>query len=92
MVSRGHTLHDLVCVYPISTLNDLIKAARHNDRDSAVLATNGVMAAVMQGMDAAFNKGKGKIMKKYMDKMYPSKSKGSGDAAKQLLNLFGTKQ
>lgn len=55
------------------------------------MATNGFLAAVMHSLDAAFNKGKGKIMKKYMDKMYPSKSRDSADAANKLLGLFGTK-
>lgn len=91
MVSRGHKLHDLLCVYPMSTLNELSNAARFNQRESHTMATNGFLAAVMHSLDAAFNKGKGKIMKKYMDKMYPSKSRDSADAANKLLGLFGTK-
>jgi hypothetical protein len=55
------------------------------------MQTNGVLAAVMQSMDSAFNKGKGKIMKKYMDKMYPVRSKDTGEAAGKLLKLFGAK-
>jgi hypothetical protein len=50
--------------------------------------TNGVLAAVMHSMDSAFNKGKNKIMKNYMNKMYPSKSTGTHDAAEKLLKLF----
>ncbi|MHC4708681.1 MAG: hypothetical protein ACYS8I_16555 [Planctomycetota bacterium] len=88
MVARGHSLHDLLCVYPISTLNDLTKAARENDRDFHVAQTNGVLSAVMQSLDSAFNKGKGKIMKKYMDRMYPVKrSKNMDDATNQLMKL-----
>jgi hypothetical protein len=89
MVARGHTLHDLLCVYPISTLNDLTKAARENDRDTHVNLTNGVLSAVLQSLDSAFNKGKGKIMKKYMDRMYPVKrSKNMDDATDQLMKLL----
>jgi len=88
MVARGHSLHDLLCTYPISTLNDLVKAARHNERDNYVMNANGVLAAVMHSLDSAFNKGKNKIMKNYMNKMYPSKSKGVDDAAQALLKLF----
>jgi hypothetical protein len=89
MVARGHTLHDLLCVYPISTLNDLTSAARENHRDEHVASTNGVLSAVMQSLDSAFNKGKGKVMKKYMDRMYPVKrSKNMDDATGQLMKLF----
>lgn len=92
MVSRGHTLHNLLCVYPITTLNDLITGARHNERENYVMTTNGVLTAVLQGLDASFNKGKSNVMKKYMNKMYPSKSKGTGDAANKLLDLFGARK
>jgi len=89
MVARGHKLYDLLCVYPISTLNDLTKAARENDRDTHVAFTNGVLAAVMHSLDGAFNKGKGKIMKKYMDRMYPTrKSKDMDDATNKLMKLL----
>ena len=86
---RGHKLHDLLCVYPISTLNDLTSAARENDRDAHVTNTNGVLAAVMQALDSAFNKGRGKVMKKFMDRMYPTKkSKNMDDATDQLMKLL----
>lgn len=93
MVARGHKLHDLLCVYPISTLNDLTSAARENDRDSHVALTNGVLSAVMQSLDSAFNKGKGKIMKKYMDRMYPTKrSKDMEDATNKLMKLLAPRK
>lgn len=93
MICRGHTLHDLLCVYPISTLNDLTKAARENDRDAHVAQTNGVLSAVMQSLDSAFNKGKGKIMKKYLDRMYPAKkSKDIDDATDKLMKLLAPRK
>lgn len=93
MVARGHKLHDLLNVYPISTLNDLTTAARENHRDDHVASTNGVLSAVMQSLDSAFNKGKGKIMKKYMDKMYPVKrSKNMDDATDQLMKLLAPRK
>ena len=89
MVARGHNLHHLLCVYPISTLNDLTSAARENHRDDHVASTNGILSAVMQSLDSAFNKGKGKIMKKYMDRMYPTKkSKDMDDATNKLMKLL----
>jgi hypothetical protein len=89
MVARGHSLRDLLCVYPISTLNDLTASARENHRDNHVASTNGILSAVMQSLDSAFNKGKGKIMKKYMDRMYPVKrSKNMEDATNQLMKLL----
>jgi hypothetical protein len=93
MTARGHKLHDLLCVYPISTLNDMTAAARENDRDSHVAQTNGVLSAVMQSLDSAFNKGKGKIMKKYMDRMYPTKkSKDMEDATNKLMKLLAPRK
>lgn len=93
MVVRGHTLHNLLCVYPISTLNDLITAARDNYRDNHVALTNGVLSAVMQSLDSAFNKGKGKIMKKYMDRMYPvRKSQDIDDATNKLMKLLAPRK
>ena len=93
MVARGHKLYDLLCVYPISTLNDLTLAARENDRDTHVALTNGVLSAVMQSLDSAFNKGKGKIMKKYMDKMYPTKkSQDMEDATGKLMKLLAPRK
>ena len=93
MVVRGHSLHDLLCVYPISTLNDLTTAARENHRDDHVASTNGILSAVMQSLDSAFNKGKGKIMKKYMDRMYPAKkSMGIEDATNKLMKLLAPRK
>ena len=92
MVARGHRLHDLLCVYPISTLNDLTKAARHNQREENVMGMNGVLAAVMHSLDQGFNKGKGKIMKKYMDKLYPRKSKNIQDASNKLLDFLSPRK
>jgi len=91
MVARGHKLHDLLCVYPISTLNDLAKAARFNEREAHMMQTNGLLAAVMHSLDQAFNKGKNKIMKSYTNKLYPTKTKGKEDAADQLLKFFSPK-
>ena len=91
MVSRGHRLHDLLNTYPISTLNGMIEAARHNQREGQMMSTQGMVCAVLHGMDGAFNKGKGKIFKKYQDTMFPrrgDKSTGLGDAAQKLLNFF----
>ena len=93
MVARGHKLNDLLCVYPISTLNDLTTAARENYRDAQVAQTNGVLSAVMQSLDSSFNKGKGKIMKKYMDQMYPTrKSKNMEDATDKLFKLVAPRK
>ena len=93
MTARGHKLHDLLCVYPISTLNDLTTAARENHRDDHVASTKGVLSAVMQSLDSALNKGKGKIMKKYMDRMYPTKkSKDMDDATNKLMKLLAPRK
>jgi hypothetical protein len=47
----------------------------------------------MQSLDSAFNKGKGKIMKKYMDRMYPVKrSKNMDDATDQLMKLLAPRK
>jgi hypothetical protein len=93
MVARGHRLYDLLNLYPISTLNAMMIAARHNQCESQMLSTQGVTAAVMHGLDCAFNKAKGKILKKYQDRLFPRKNKstGLGDAAQKLLNFFAPK-
>ncbi|MHA1951628.1 MAG: hypothetical protein ACW99G_20340 [Candidatus Thorarchaeota archaeon] len=95
MVARGHNLTDLLTLYPISTLTDLMDAARHNQREQQMLETQGMVVAVLHGLDGAFNKSKGKILKKYQDGLFPKRSDtstGLSDAATKLLNFFAPRK
>lgn len=93
MVCRGHRLDTLLNDYPISTLNAMMAAAGHNRREEIAIETQGVAAAVLHGIDCGFNKGKGKVLSKFMNSLLkrPGKSsqtKDIDDVEDTLLNFF----
>jgi hypothetical protein len=94
MVARGHCLETLLNEYPISTLRDMMKAAAHNHRENMAVHTQGTSTAVLHGMDCGFNKGKGKILQKFMKALFKqeTKSKDMGDVEKSLFSLLGPRK
>lgn len=91
MVSRGHSLHDLTHTYPISTLRCLMKAAQYNKKEALASYTQGVSAAVLNGLDAGWNKGKGQIMKKFLNNLFKEEKKKNSkpeDFEKDLFAIF----
>lgn len=71
-------------------MRDLIKAADKNRRTDIVVEVQGVAVAVIHGLDSAFNKGKAKILQKYIKALTkpPKKSKDVKQAGNQLLSLI----
>lgn len=97
-MARGHSLDTLLNVYPISTLKSLIQAATRNRRDEIAIETQGTATAVLHGFDCGFNKGKGKILSKFMKQLFKADKKETTknieDVENKLFGLFapGTKR
>lgn len=75
-----------------------MSASQYNRRNDLILQTQSHSVAILNGLDAGFNKGKQKFLKKYIDKllqgMIKQRAKGSGkseDAQSKLLAAFGLK-
>ena len=94
MVCRGHRLETLLNDYPISTLRDMIKGAAHNHREEVAITTQGTATAVLHGLDCGFNKGKGKVLQKFMKALLKTetKSKDMGDVENTLFSLLGPRK
>jgi hypothetical protein len=97
MVCRGHRLETLLNDYPISTLTAMMKAASHNRREEIAIETQGVATAVLHGLDCGFNKGKGKVLTKFMKALLkkpadPKKSKDMAGVEDQLFSLLGPRK
>lgn len=58
-----------------------------------MLSTQGHAIAVSHALDAAFSKGKGKILQKFQESLFKEKSvsKDSVDAGKQMMGAFNFK-
>jgi hypothetical protein len=92
MVARGHCLDTLLNVYPISTLRAMIAAAGHNRREEIAIETQGEATAILHGLDCGFNKGKGKLLQKFMKQLFKKdkreKTKDIQDVEDKLFNFF----
>ena len=90
MVARGHSLEILLNDYPISTLRSMIHGAWHNRREEVAIEIQGMATAVLHGLDCGFNKGKGKILSKFMKQLLKTqaKSKDMADVESKLFSLF----
>ena len=70
---RGHDYHDILDVYPLELVLQLVEAGYKNDKlektHFQVQTAISMTVAVSQALDLAFNKGKGKVLEKYIDKM-----------------------
>jgi hypothetical protein len=84
--------------YPISTLRGLMAASQHNRKSDILMDAQVSAVAVLNGLDAGFNKGKQKFLKKFCDRILKSmlnktrkkKTEKSGDQ-ESLLKAFGLK-
>ena len=98
MVSRGHTIEQLLNVYPISLLRSMIKAAGHNHRENVAIHTQGTATAVLHGLDCGFNKGKGKVLQKFMKSLLKvvtpkeTKSQDPDDSGSKLFSLLSPRK
>lgn len=95
-MSRGHKLHDLLTVYPLSTVTELAKAAQINRIYDAMASANQVAVGAVHAIEAGFSGKTPKVLSKYMESMKRAarKSKVSGRKdtkadADALLGAFG---
>ena len=91
LCSRGHDLYKLITQYPISTVKSLIEASQWNKRVDVLLQSQAITVGVSNSLDAAFGKGKGKVLDKFEKSLFKqfSRSKDSKDAKKKILGAFG---
>jgi len=69
LVSRGHSLNDLLDGYPVELVKNLYRASRENRRRSLVEATLGFSVAVCNALDLALAGGKGKVLETWLKGM-----------------------
>ena len=69
MISRGHSLNDLLDGYPVDLLRNMHLAAQENRRRTVTEATLGFSVAVCHALDLAFSGGKGKVLETWMHSM-----------------------
>lgn len=95
-MARGHKLDTLLNEYPISTLRSMIQGAAHNRREEIAIETQGTATAFLHGIDCAFNKGKGKLLTKFMKQLFKQEKKEKtqdlGDVENQLFGLFAPRK
>jgi hypothetical protein len=66
LVSRGHDLQALLHDYPIDLVLNLHRATMENRKEELKGRVLGLSVAVMNALDAAFNKGQGKILESWL--------------------------
>ena len=65
------------------------EAGRHNHRADHMQLVQAVAAAALHAMDVGYNKGKGKVLRKYIDTLYrTNKSKGVEDVKNKFAGLL----
>lgn len=71
-----------------------MSASQYNRKTDLILAAQSQAVAVLNGLDAGFNKGKQKFLKKYIDSLMKTvvKKKGPKESDQsKLLSAFGLK-
>ena len=96
LVSRGHKLHELLTVYPLSTVAELAKAAHINRIYDAMASANQVAVGAVHAIEAGFSGKTPKVLHKYMENMKraarKAKTAGRKDVKEDtnaLLGAFG---
>ena len=77
-----------------------MKAANANQRESLASSTQGTAVAVLHGLDCGFNKGKQKLLSKFMNTLLgkknrqrePNKTHNLQDVESQLFSLFSPRK
>jgi hypothetical protein len=86
MVSRGHSLNDLLDGYPVELLKNLVRAARENRRRTLVEATLGLSVAVCNALDLALAGGKGRVLETWLKSMEEAESeKATSQPGKRVM-------
>ena len=95
LVSRGHSLRDLLETYPISTVHTLAKCASINRVYDTLAWSSAVAAGAVHAVEAGFSGKSPKALKKYQDNLLKqvrrsqAKGKGTSNDARTLLSAFG---
>ena len=86
MISRGHSLNDLLDGYPVELLKNLYRAARENKRIRMIEATLGFSVAVCNALDLALAGGKARVLETWLKSMEEVKSeKADSRPGKRLM-------
>ncbi len=85
MISRGHSLNDLLDGYPVELLKNLYRAARENKRRTLVEATLGFSVAVCNALDLALAGGKARVLETWLKGMEEAEKKESSRPGKRLM-------
>lgn len=85
MISRGHSLSDLLDGYPVELLKNLYRAARENKRRHLVEATLGFSVAVCNALDLALAGGKARVLETWLKGMEEAEKKESSRPGKRLM-------
>lgn len=76
MTGRGHKLTDLLDGYPATVVKGLLSASRTLKRRQLVEHTLALTVAVAGALDLALNRGKGRVLDKWLAEMMPEEGKG----------------
>ncbi|MDD2900823.1 MAG: hypothetical protein PHU44_00140 [Syntrophales bacterium] len=85
MISRGHSLNDLLDGYPVELLKNLHRAARENRRRTLVEATLGFSIAVVNALDLALASGRGRVLETWLRSMEEGEKSESSRSGKRLM-------
>lgn len=74
-----------------------MKAANVNNREYLAAATQGQATAVLHGLDCGFNKGKQKLLSKFMDSLLGKKKRATKvqdpkEVGSELFSLFAPRK
>ncbi|MDD5640422.1 MAG: hypothetical protein PHX53_02150 [Syntrophales bacterium] len=86
MISRGHSLNDLLDCYPVELLKNLHRAARENKKRTLIEATLGFSVAVVNALDLALAGGKAKVLETWLKGMEEAEQKDSSRPGKRLMS------
>lgn len=85
MISRGHSLENLLHEYPIDLVLNLHRAALENRKAELKGKVLGLSIAVINALDLAFGGGKGKILEKWFKAV--DSSDGKRDRSRRCSSL-----
>jgi len=86
LISRGHSLNELLDGYPVGLLKNLHRAARENKRRTMIEATLGFSVAVCNALDLALAGGKGRVLETWLKAMEEGEKSESSRSGKRLMS------
>lgn len=86
LAGRGHKLTDLLDGYPATVVKGLLSASRVLKRRQLVEHTMALAVAVTGALDLALNRGKGRVLDKWLGEMMPEEGKGRARTRKAKMS------